>query len=560
MVCGIFLDQNSNLDRQTIENIIRKLTHRGPDQTCIYVDNELNLTSVFARLAIRDITEKASQPFFSDDKRFYLLFNGEIYNSNILRMRLLGNFELRTNSDTEILLRHILDYGLKPTLNLIEGMFSIILVDKRTGIIQVARDMFGIKPLYYLKKNDGSFAFASEVKVLQKVESSFINKNILREFLICGLIDHTNQTFFSNIQKVGPGEIITLKESNFTIERWVEVNKDNLDFLTQESLIEYLDSFLDTSFRNAVISDRPIGITISSGLDSNIIREFVEREDIKTEFHSVSWGEKTYSESLNALKYIKNIDNFFIHNFTASETFFQIQHSFEIFDEPFTSPFVAIWPRVYRSIKENNISVILDGTGADEIFLGYSKYLNSDFSSYMQSSLDGVNNSIGFKSYFLHEPTDLQVANLMDTFQIKLPRSLRFLDYASMSQAVEVRPIYLTKQTFFISQSIQTNWQLYKNHTKHSLRLLMRQRSPNFPAFDTKQNIQLPIFEWMNIEWRDEISKNLANIDSLLDFIESSDEKKVIASNIHNFIQGKVFQHSYVIWRAFITNLWLSKM
>jgi len=560
MVCGIFLDQTSNLDVQTIENIVNNLSHRGPDQTSIYVDNHLNLTVIFARLAIRDLSDRAAQPFFSDDKRFYLLFNGEIYNSNTLRKRLLGNFELRTNSDTEILLRHILDYGLKTTLNLIEGMFVLILVDKETGIIQVARDMFGIKPLYYLKKHDGSFAFASEIKVLRQVEPSFINKNIIREFLICGLIDHTDQTFFSNIHKVGPGEIVTLKEYKFSTERWVEMNSNNFNFLTHESYIEYLDDFLDTSFRNAVLSDRQIGVTVSSGLDSNIIREFVERESMKTKFYSVSWGEQTYSESLTALKYIENVEDFFINSYTASETFFEIQNSFKIFDEPFTSPFVAVWPQVYRSIKENNISVILDGTGADEIFFGYSKYLNSDLSSYMQRSLDGINNSIGFKSYFLQEPSNLQGANLMDTFQIKLPRSLRFLDYASMRYSVEVRPIYLTKQTFFISQSIPIAWQLYKNHTKYSLRSLMHRRSPNFPAFNTKQNIQLPIFDWMNKEWRSEISKNLVNIEPLLDSIENSDEKNVIVTNINDFIQGKVFQHSYVIWRAFITNLWLLKI
>ena len=162
----------------------------------------------------------------------------------------------------------------------------------------------------------------------------------------------------------------------------------------------------------------------------------------------MSWGDGEFSE-IDKISLSKDtLDNLTIHNFTAMQTMDLILDSYKIYDEPYTSAFSAVWPKVFKDIKASYGSVVIDGNGADELFLGYKKYLNSSFHNFSNLALDGNDVSLGFESYFIKDPKNLYEANALDISKLKLPRSLRFLDYSSMSAGVEARPIFLTKSIF----------------------------------------------------------------------------------------------------------------
>lgn len=558
-MCGIFFETEAKFNSHLLTNISHDLKHRGPDNTQLYFDHELHFSSVFTRLAVQDLSLDSNQPFFSPDNQFILYYNGEIYNLEELRNKLPVKFELKTKSDTEILLLNLIHFGLNSTLNDIEGMFAFILVDKRNNCIYAVRDMFGIKPLYYTTNSSGKFVFSSEIRPLQRISSLSVNSGLLREFILCGLIDHTDGTLFTEVRKVIPGTYIKIQDNRSEVINWVELEDTTIKQNGMDEFINNLQETLQKDFYNSLVSDVPVHLNISSGIDSNLIRKLLKNRNINLNLHSVSWDDREFSEIERVQQIIDRDENFTVHSFSASETMKLILNSFEIFDEPFTSAFVAVWPKVYSEIKSLGGSVVLDGNGADEIFYGYNKYLNPIFDKYSIRALDGVDVSLGFQSYFIDEPKNLIEANNLDLFSIKLPRSLRFLDYASMSASVETRPIYLTKGIFELSRSIPLSWLIHNGQTKYPLRRILVKLGMDEVATRKKQDIQLPQNKWIGSKWRGTISNQFSGIEKVIENLSLAREKDSIYRVVNNFNQVKGPDQNSIIWRIFISSLWLDK-
>jgi len=538
--------------------ICSMLKHRGPDNETIFVDNQMNTSMVFTRLAIQDLSVEATQPFFSSDKQTYILFNGEVYNKDYLLGLLPHSFKAKSTSDTEIILNCILHLGIKKTLNQTQGMFSFILMDRRTKTIQVVRDRFGIKPMYYINEGKNKFKFSSEIKILANLVDLTLDYEMLREFAICGLLDHTENTMFTQIKKIAPGSIFTIANGRFFEESWVEKASFTSDLVSPAEVHTKLEELVKISIKDAMVSDVPVGINISSGIDSNLIRVLAKKEIRDVSLHTVTWGERQFSEYHVLQKYLGHDNNLVVHEFNASQVYDLILDSFKVHDEPYSSPFVAVWPEVYRNIKAQGTSVILDGTGADELFFGYSKYLSHTFTDYSLRALDGVKIGLDFKSKFDYNPLNIVQANDYDTFNIKLPRSLRFLDSSSMSASVEVRPVFLTNALYELSRAIPINLMLTNNITKYPLRILLSKIETKFPAFLPKKDIQEPSFKWLTQDWREEIVKQIRNIDSLLDLIPHASEKASLLNVKDNFCTNTGTQNIPTIWRIFNINLWLN--
>ena len=559
-MCGIFLETNSLLRKNELQSISLDLVHRGPDSQNIYIDNYMKISMAFARLAIQDLSFRADQPLFSDDNLSYILFNGEIYNKDKLKEMLPKNFTYKTNSDTELLLSCIVHIGLKVTLNQIEGMFAFIFVDISKKTISVVRDLFGIKPMYYMRNPNGSFKFSSEIKVLRKLLHLNIDKDMLREFAVCGLIDHTNNTMYSEIKKIAPGTIFTIGEDFCNEESWVIPSLQKLEFDSKSEALIDLSDFVRDSVQKSLISDVPVGITLSSGIDSNLIRTFVQEIKPETQLHSVGWGNDAYSETQDLQKYLNPKSLLTVHNFNSSQVYDSILESFGIHDEPYTSPFVAVWPKIFRSMRKQGISVVLDGTGADEIFFGYTKYLSNSFEGYAQRALDGTKVGLGFKSNYEYEPVSLRDARDYDLFKIKLPRSLRFLDSSSMSASIEARPVFLTKALYELSSKLSMDLLISNENTKYLLRWILNRENPTFPAFERKKSIQLPIAKWINQDWRQLIVREIKNIDNLLDLIPNQIERESLLIEANKFCNFDLKTNIQVIWRIFNLKLWLNSV
>lgn len=560
-MCGIFLETKSILEEPDLHKICSEISHRGPDNQTIYLDSEMRISIAFARLAIQDVSSQSNQPFFSENRMSYIVFNGEIYNKDHLRNQLPTSLKIRTNSDTEILLQSINFFGIEKTLNQIQGMFALIYVNRESRIIQVARDMFGIKPMYYSVDSKGSYKFASEIKVLRKLVSPQIDTEMVREFVMCGLLDHTSNTFYNQIKKITPGTVLTIEDNGAKLTTWVDNTVNDFDFESLEEAISTADSIIMNSIHDSLISDVPVGLTLSSGVDSNLIRTMVELEKPNILLHVIGWDESDYSEVKEASKYLDNQSNLHINTFSSNQVFDLIHNSFTIHDEPYTSPFVAIWPEVFKRMKKQGIGVVLDGTGADEIFFGYTKYQTESFSSYSLRALDGLEIGLRFRSNFIGEPRNVLEANEQDIFSLKLPRSLRFLDSSSMSASIEVRPVFLTKSLFHLSRSFPMDWIMHQNNTKYPLRRILANHLPSFPAFASKKNIQYPQNKWMLQNWRQNIINEINNIDVLLDNLSNKEEKNSINVVKNSYLESNSHLSSLSpIWRIFNANLWLNTL
>jgi len=489
-----------------------------------------------------------------------IAYNGEIYNVNKLRKKLPKDVNFKTNSDTEILLLNLIEFGIEETLNLIDGMFAFVYIDFEKQETYAARDMFGIKPLYFTKNNSGGYSFASEIKVLTINNKFDLNSSLIREFIICGLIDHTNETLFNQVFRVEPGTFLKIKNDNLETKKWLKVDEQDRKFASIDEYVEELESTLNKSFIDSLISDVPINLMLSSGIDSNLIRSLYSNNGINLKLHSVSWGNQVFSEIDKLGLSKETLDNVTLHDFTAMQTMDLILDSYKIYDEPYTSAFSAVWPKVFKDIKSSYGSVVIDGNGADELFLGYKKYLKRSFQNFSNLALDGNDVSLGFESYFINNPRNLYEANALDISSLKLPRSLRFFDYSSMSAGIEARPIFLTKSIFQKTRNIPIDWMLNGGYTKYPLRKILFDHGFGNSAFQEKQIIQYPQNTWMLKEWKKIIDRKISNLDNIMDHILDPKEKNAIRKAVNNFQNLVDLASLSIIWRVFITVLWFEKL
>ena len=259
------------------------MKHRGPDFQKLIFKNDWIIGH--ARLSIIDTSDFANQPFTKDD-RHYLIFNGEIYNFKKLRKKIINDESLfTTNSDTEVLYNLLVKYGVEKTLKYLKGMFSFVFIDLKKNTLVGARDHFGQKPFYYF--NDGSiFAISSEVKSLNILKNSNLpDLNIWRTYLCSNGIINENKTFFENILTLPAGSSIKFKENKITTKKYfdvIDLYKGRSNFNKQLNIhetISKLDFFISKSIKSHLISDVPIGVLLSGGIDSSLIHYYAMKLD-----------------------------------------------------------------------------------------------------------------------------------------------------------------------------------------------------------------------------------------------------------------------------------------
>ncbi len=360
----------------------KMLTHRGPDNSGFYGDDYVSLS--FKRLSIIDI-EKGNQPLSYENNRFWIVFNGEIYNYLELK-NILKNPELNTKTDTEIILALYSEMGTRVTEKL-RGMFSFLIWDKENKKFFGARDPFGIKPLYYLKTSKG-FVFSSEKKALlvfNEDNKNFIDKETIQHYLTFQYPVEP-ATMFKNIKKIPPGSYFIYypqnkKDNNNSLNK-LSINNcfktrfcPQKNFLNdQEKLFYLIKSSLIDSVKIHMRSDVPIGAFLSSGIDSTSIVALAKKfhPNIKTftsGFETNSYNEaniaKESAEKLGLEHHTKLV--------TAEEIMADFSRIIWHMDDPVADP--ASIPLYYVSkMAAKHVKVVLSGEGADELFGGYNIY------------------------------------------------------------------------------------------------------------------------------------------------------------------------------------------
>jgi asparagine synthase (glutamine-hydrolysing) len=374
-ICGIFHpDRPQRVSRETLEAMNEKITHRGPDDDGFFVEENVGLA--MRRLSIIDI-QTGHQPISNEDQTVWIVFNGEIYNHRELRKDLEPRgHRYRTKSDTETIVHLYEEYG-DDCVKYLRGMFAFAIWDRSKRRLYIARDRLGIKPLYYYY--DGkTLLFGSEIKAIlvhPALKPQF-NRGTLAEYLAFGYVTGA-QTMYAGIRKLLPGHILTLDERGQleTRQYWdLDVKVDDGNRPCEYYVSRYRE-LLEECISSHLMSDVPLGVFLSGGLDSSAIAALttkLRKEPIET--FAVGYGEEAYSELPYARTIAAHLKSKHYEVQLSRDEFFQtlprlIWHE----DEPIVWPSSVALYFVARLARER-VTVVLTGEGSDETLGGYTRY------------------------------------------------------------------------------------------------------------------------------------------------------------------------------------------
>ncbi len=385
-MCGIFGAIWRRAPPNSVELVARAshaLRYRGPDDTGVEAFREARADVVLGhtRLSIIDLSSGGHQPMFSADRRFCIVFNGEIYNYRKLRDELAEfGHVFRTSSDTEVLLVAWVQWG-KACLVRLVGMFAFAVLDRLAGELTCARDAFGIKPFFY-RSDPGSFAFASEVAAIKALRGGEAELDWQRayDYLVHGDYDSGERTFFRNVRHLPPGRLVRVDLTTCQVSTpemwWVPAIAECHPITFGDAVEQVREKMLD-SIRLHLRSDVPLGAALSGGIDSSAvvcaIRHLEPDLPINT-FSFIAAGSDVSEES-----WVDRINQHVGatgHKVTVKpdELCRDLDDMIVAQGEPFGSTSIYAQYRVFRLAKEHGVTVTLDGQGADEMLAGYNGY------------------------------------------------------------------------------------------------------------------------------------------------------------------------------------------
>ena len=373
---------------EIINSMTASLTHRGPDDSGIWHNQECSVALGHKRLSIIELSKAGYQPMHSSNDRYVIAFNGEIYNHLAIRQSLekeFGSLLWNGQSDTETLLAAFEKLGINQTLQKCVGMFAFALWDKKQKILMLGRDRMGEKPLYYGWVNN-DFLFGSELKAIKKYPhfNNCISSSALADFLQFSYVPGP-QSIYEGIFKVPPGHYIIVEQDKlknqevesicyWSLEKVIDRGQKNPINNMQDAILS-METALQDSVGLQMLADVPVGAFLSGGVDSSLISSLMQEQStlpIKT--FTVGFDEHGFDEAPYAQKianYLKTDHTEIYVNETQARDVIPLLP--EIYDEPFADS-SQIPTYLISKIAKSKVSVALSGDGADEIFGGYNRY------------------------------------------------------------------------------------------------------------------------------------------------------------------------------------------
>ncbi len=389
---GIFsLSKISDAHKRKMHEMTSEIKHRGPDFTDYFSDEFFSVG--FNRLSIIDI-KGGSQPMISENKKYLICFNGEIYNHKSLRKNLINKGKkFKSSSDTEVFLEYFSNYGMN-CIEKMRGMFSVVIYDIENKKIFLIRDRLGIKPLYYSIKED-YIIFSSEISPLYKSNLIKIEPNYQAiSSYLSFRYNYGVGGYIRSINTLKPGNFFEFslnsksEKEYWTIPTFLRIDQQKLD---EEKIIEKLDKILNESIEDHIVSDVPVGSLLSGGLDSSIITTLM-KDKVKGDFNSFSakFDETGYDES-NYAKQIANKIGITHHDLElkADEYEKKIINYINLKKTPLSIPHEIALFSLFEKIKKKT-KVVLSGEGADEIFGGYGRVQSSAFDYKKKNILNSI--------------------------------------------------------------------------------------------------------------------------------------------------------------------------
>src|SRR3954469_5436313 len=374
-ICGLLSLDGAPVDPAVVEAMNETLVHRGPDSAGTFVEDRVALAN--RRLSIIDL-EGSDQPVGNEDGRIQVVQNGEIYNYRQLRARLEHNgHKFRTEGDTEVLV-HLYEERGPAFVEDLRGMFAIALWDARHGRLVLAPDRFGIKPLYYCLAG-GQLSFASELKALlrQPGFSREIDPSALEAFLAFNSIP-APLTIFTEARKLPAGHVLVADGGDVEITRYARptpVPADQVRSEGEEALAEELRGRLRDSVRAHLVSDVPVGVLLSGGIDSATLTALAAEESgYRVSTFSIGSEEQSFDELELARLVAKRYDTDHHELILRPDAVELLPRLVEAFDEPFGDS-SALPTYLVSQLASDSVKVVLSGEGGDELFGGYYTYV-----------------------------------------------------------------------------------------------------------------------------------------------------------------------------------------
>ncbi len=571
-MCGIYGEYFPNTLLSKKEQFLKANdlnTNRGPDMSGYWTDSN-SVQLGFRRLSIMDVSDNGNQPMVSKHQKYAMVFNGEIYNFNVLKEELLSRgYTFKSESDSEVLVNYFECFGIQKTLDVIEGMFAIALFDIADQSISLIRDFAGIKPLFY-SYNKGNVVFGSRYDLVAKHNNSIdnaIDQEVLKTYLKMhyipapyGILEDTFQVY--------PGECVNIdskgKLSKYTYWEFPVLSEEDLIYDKEEAL-QFLDSKLKESVKDQLEADVPLGTFLSGGIDSPLVTSYAKscKDDLKA--FTIGSDSKVHDESEDAKTYASLIGvDILLEKMIASDAKKILKDCMSNLQEPFAD-FSIIPTFELTKNASKSFTVMLSGDGGDELFFGYERfhsvYKNFNFTwlplrlRYLVYGLDKLlfknkhlnscilSNNLSKAHKGLHSRTNTILLEkvfplIRDVDEKSLPfyeysekltknqflhkmrkaefygmmqKTLTKVDRMSMANSIEVRVPFLQKKFIEAALKIHPKLSLKKTQKKQILKDLLRKLVSNPPIDNKKRGFSIPLSKWLREDLKKEISKGIFN-------------------------------------------------
>ncbi|MBN1234282.1 MAG: asparagine synthase (glutamine-hydrolyzing) [Candidatus Coatesbacteria bacterium] len=621
-ICGIISFTDKKIDEKKLIKMRDSMLHRGPDDAGYYINNNVGLAQ--RRLSILDTSEAGKQPMFTADGKICIVYNGEFYNYMDYRND-IKEFNLKSRSDTEYILYLYKKYGIEETIKKINGIFAFAILDIECKKVFLARDRFGIKPLYIYEGKD-FIAFASEYKAFFQLDDFTVSLNDehFAEYFLFGWIQE-GKTLLKNITVLPPANYMTIDLAAKKTEITGYYNLKHIKELTDISFSESLERF-DKIFSKAVesqlISDVPLGVFLSGGLDSSLILAKMH-ELVPSQVRSFSMGYK--EEYANEFKWSdfasrKYSNEHFKTESESSELFSLYPYCTWIYDDPLTAG--TGFFQIARQSKPN-ATVMLCGQGSDELFAGYTsayyanrqyklnkllsalltktgrKIFSTFFSKLGKSKLfTKAGRRLRFEpamigaSYAASIPEDhyieflrnvkredyenllnlwtpLFYENSDDSFLASFLKSeiysglqiiLQNTDRLTMAASIETRVPFLDNDIVEFAFSLPDKYKIMNGQGKYLLKEYAKKYYPDDFIYREKKGFPVPLFDWYK---GDDFIKFQRVIETPMEEID----KHLNLSFLDNYkriidsgAMGQAMDAIYPVWRIFCIKIWWNNL
>lgn len=516
-MCGVAGIFGQGWKRAQLEAMVARQHHRGPDAEGVYVSSTGMAGLGHNRLSIIDLSPAGRQPMCNSDARLWIVFNGEIYNYRELRAE-LDDYPYRSQTDTEVILAAYERWG-EACLEHFIGMFAFLIWDEREQSLFAARDRFGVKPLYYHQQRDGTLLLSSEIKALHAAGvKADPDTATWATYLSLGAYDHSESTFWEGIKSLPPGHSLRWASDEFHLSRWYdltervgsEVDGRPLDIVQEEYM-----SLLAESVRLRFRADVPVGINLSSGLDSSLLLGMVQRvQGTGSEVKAFTFvtGDAEYDELTGVAQMLRRTRHpSIVCRLSPTDVPALASSVQEHQDEPFGGLPTLAYARLFEQARwDEGVTVLIDGQGMDEQWAGYD-YYSSALKGTAAGIVQGAKDKIVQPECLLPEfralarplamnqsfTDSLRNLQYRDARYTKLPRALRFNDRISMMFSTELREPFLDHRLFELALCQPSERKIVNGTRKWFLRQMAGRLLPAGVVHAPKRPLQTPQREWL---------------------------------------------------------------